>query len=186
MYKEKIFKSIFLILCVFLLLMLSGCKKVDASPSMEGTVEMTIQITSSAFNEGDKIPRLFTCDDKNVSPPLDWTGVPSNAESLVIIMDDPDAPAGDWVHWVLYDLKPDLKGLKQGMTENGIAGQNDFRRTGYGGPCPPKGSTHRYYIKIYAVDAKLGLQEGASRTQVEKLMKGHILAQGQLVGRYGR
>ncbi len=119
---------------------------------------MTIQITSSAFTEGGMIPRLYTCDDKNVSPPLAWTDVPTTTVSLAIIMDDPDAPSGTWVHWVLYNLSPDLTGLDQGMSGIGTDGKNDFNRTGYGGPCPPKGSTHRYYIKLYALDIAVGFK----------------------------
>ena len=106
--------------------------------------------------------------------------------SLAIIMDDPDAPAGAWVHWVLYNLPPDLTALEQGNSGDGTSGMNDFNRTGYGGPCPPKGSTHRYFIKLYALDSVLDLKAGATRAQVESSMRGHILAQGQLMGKYGR
>jgi Raf kinase inhibitor-like YbhB/YbcL family protein len=169
-----------------LLVLLLGCKKLEPGLAPEGAPEMSIQITSSAFKEGDKIPRQYTCDDKNISPPLDWTGVPVNSTSLTIIMDDPDAPAGTWVHWVLFDLKPDINGLGEGKSENGIQGKNDFGQTGYGGPCPPRGSNHRYFIKIYALDIQLGIKTGASKAQVENLMKGHILAQGQLMGKYAR
>ena len=147
---------------------------------------MSIQITSSAFNEGDKIPRIYTCDDQNVSPPLAWTGVPSNTVSLALIMYDPDAPVGTWVHWVLYNLPPEKTALEQGKSGDGMEGKNDFNRMGYGGPCPPKGTTHRYFIKIYSLDTTLDLKVGASKAQVESLMRGHILAQGQLMGKYGR
>jgi Raf kinase inhibitor-like YbhB/YbcL family protein len=179
-------KAIGLIFSLFLLFLIMGCKKEDTSLSQEGAPDMIIQITSSAFKEGDKIPRLYTCDDKNVSPPFAWTGVPSNTVSLAIIMDDPDAPAGTWVHWVLFNLKPNLTGLEQGNSGGGVEGQNDFGRAGYGGPCPPSGSNHRYFIKIYALDTVLDLKAGATKAQVESLMKGHILAQGQLMGKYGR
>jgi Raf kinase inhibitor-like YbhB/YbcL family protein len=147
---------------------------------------MSIQITSSAFNEGDKIPRIYTCDDKNISPPLEWTGIPSDTASLALIMDDPDAPAGTWVHWVLYNLPPDLTELEQGKSGGGVDGKNDFNRLGYGGPCPPKGSNHRYFIKVYALDTLLDLKPGATKAQVETAMRGHILTQGQLMGKYGR
>ena len=147
---------------------------------------MNVQITSTAFNEGGYIPPLYTCDDQNVSPPLAWTGIPTSSISLAIIMDDPDAPAGTWVHWVLYNLPPDTTSLEQGMTGLGMDGKNDFNRLGYGGPCPPRGSNHRYFIKIYALDAKLDLKSGATKNQLESSMRGHILAQGQLMGRYGR
>ena len=127
---------------------------------------MTIQITSTAFTEGGKIPRIYTCDDQNISPPLSWTGVPTTTVSLAIIMDDPDAPSGTWVHWVLYNLPPALTTLEQGKTGIGTDGKNDFNRMGYGGPCPPRGSTHRYYIKLYALDKTLDLKSGSTKAQV--------------------
>ncbi len=147
---------------------------------------MAITITSTAFTEGEKIPKVYTCDDQNASPPLAWTGVPTNTISLALIMDDPDAPSGTWVHWVLFNLPGTLSGLEQGKSGDGTEGSNDFRKLGYGGPCPPRGSNHRYFIKLYALDARLDLKAGATKAQVENAMKGHILAQGQLMGRYGR
>ncbi len=147
---------------------------------------MTIKITSSAYSEGDNIPRIYTCDDQNVSPPLAWTEVPTTTVSLALVMDDPDAPSGTWVHWVLYNLPPDTTSLKQDQTGLGTDGKNDFNRLGYGGPCPPRNSTHRYYIKLYALDTRLDLKSGATKAQVESAMRGHILAQGTLMGRYGR
>ncbi len=147
---------------------------------------MSISITSTAFKEGDKIPRLYTCDDQNISPPLAWTGVPTGTVSLALIMDDPDAPSGTWVHWVLFNLPPNLTGLEQAKNGGGVEGKNDFSRLGYGGPCPPRGSTHRYFVKLYALDQALDLKSGTTKSQVENAMRGHILAQGQLIGRYGR
>ena len=147
---------------------------------------MSIQITSTAFAEGDKIPRIYTCDDKNVSPPLIWTGVPTGTVSLVLIMDDPDAPTGTWVHWVLYNLPAETTSLEQGKTSVGTDGKNDFKKPGYGGPCPPRGENHHYYFKLYALDVKLDLKPGVTKAQVESAMGGHIMAQGQLMGRYGR
>ena len=181
----KSFKVFIILVTLVIIFILVGCSNQENTLS-EGEVDMSIQITSSAFNEGDKIPRIYTCDDQNVSPPLAWTGVPSNTVSLALIMDDMDAPVGTWVHWVLYNLTPDLTGLEQGKSSNGTQGKNDFNRMGYGGPCPPKGSNHRYFIKIYALDTTLDLRTGASKAQVESLMGGHILAQGQLMGKYGR
>lgn len=174
------------LLCFVGLLILVGCKGNKADSALEGENNMTIAMTSSAFKEGDTIPRLYTCDDKNVSPPLAWTGVPTNTVSLALIMDDPDAPSGTWVHWVLYNLPPNLAGLEQGKTGVGVEGKNDFGRLGYGGPCPPRGSNHRYDIKLYALDKMLDLKSGATKAQVENAMRGHILARGQLMGRYGR
>ena len=147
---------------------------------------MAIQLTSNAFTEGGTIPRRQTCDGEDISPPLSWSGIPPETQSLALIVDDPDAPRGDWVHWVLFDLPPDLGGLPEGISGKGTAGKNDFGRTGYGGPCPPRGSNHRYYFKLYALDQVLGLPSGATKQDVEAAMAGHILAQGQLMGRYSR
>jgi Raf kinase inhibitor-like YbhB/YbcL family protein len=169
-----------------IILLLAGCTGQQATPALEGELNMGIQITSTAFSEGGKIPRIYTCDDQNLSPPLSWTGVPTNTVSLALTMDDPDAPSGTWVHWVVYNLPPDITSLEQGKIGLGVEGKNDFNRSGYGGPCPPRGSNHRYYIKLYALDTKLDLKSGATKAQVENTMKGHILAQGQLMGRYNR
>jgi len=147
---------------------------------------MSITLTSTAFTEGGTIPKKYTCDDANFSPALAWSGVPEGTRSLALIADDPDAPVGTWVHWVLYDLPADLTSLPEGAQGLGTQGTNDFRRAGYGGPCPPKGPAHRYYFKLYALDTQLNLKPGASKADVEKAMKGHILAQGQLMGKYGR
>ncbi len=152
---------------------------------------MTIQITSSAFEDGAMIPRSYTCDDTDVSPDLAWTGVPEGTKTLALICDDPDAPVGTWVHWVLFNIPPGETGLAaeiapEAELANGARhGNNDFRRLGYGGPCPP-GGTHRYFFKLYALDIELDLDSGATKAQVEEAMQGHILAEGQLMGRYSR
>jgi len=152
---------------------------------------MEIKITSKAFAEAGMIPRKHTCDGEDVSPPLAWTGVPHGANSMALINDDPDAPMGTWVHWVLYDLPPSVGGLGEAVPpdkelRNGAKqGRNDFRKIGYGGPCPPSG-THRYYFKIYALDVMLGLPAGATKADLLKAMQGHILAEGQLMGKYKR
>ena len=151
-----------------------------------------IEISSSAFEEGGTIPRRHTCDGEDVSPPLSWSRPPQGTGSLVIVCDDPDAPAGTWVHWVLYDLSPDVTALPEAVPsdEDGLAGArqgtNDFRRIGYGGPCPPRGSTHRYFFKLYAVDSVSEIPSGARAKDVLKAIEGHVLAEGQLVGRYKR
>ncbi len=147
---------------------------------------MTIQLSSSAFTEAETIPKKYTCDGQDVSPPLSWTGVPTGTSSLLLIVDDPDAPRGTWVHWVLIDLPVNLDGLPEGVQGEGIEGVNDFGRQGYGGPCPPRGSNHRYYFKLYALDKVLGLKAGATKSEAEKAMQGHVLAWGQLMGRYAR
>lgn len=147
---------------------------------------MTISITSPSFTEGGAIPKAYTCDGSNTSPQLDWTGIPAGAKSLALIADDPDAPAGTWIHWVLFDLPPDLSGLPEASSGVGTQGKNSSNKLVYGGPCPPKGSPHRYYFKLYALDTLLNLKAGATKADVEKAMQGHILAQGQLMGKYGR
>jgi hypothetical protein len=151
-----------------------------------------MEISSSAFKNGQPIPSLYTCDDKNISPPLAWNGAPRNAASLVLIVDDPDAPAGVWTHWVVFDLPADSSGLPESASKtepvagNAKQGVNDFKKVGYSGPCPPAGKQHRYFFKIYALDITLGLQPGASRKAVEAAMTKHILAQGQFMGTYQR
>jgi len=152
---------------------------------------MEIKVASTAFPEGGAIPSKYTCDGQNVSPPLAWDSVPEGTKSLALISDDPDAPMGTWVHWVLYDLPPDARSLSENVPpdptlSNGAKqGKNDFRKSGYGGPCPPSG-THRYFFKLYALDAVVNLAAGATKPQLLKAMEGHILAQGQLMGKYKR
>ena len=153
---------------------------------------MSLTITSAAFSEGGAIPKKYTCDAEDASPPLAWKGVPANSKSLALIAEDPDAPAGTWVHWVILDMPATLAGLPEGVAKQatvegvGVQGNNDFRRVGYGGPCPPRGKPHRYFFKLYALDIVLNLKAGATKADLEKAMRGHILAQGQLVGTYGR
>jgi Raf kinase inhibitor-like YbhB/YbcL family protein len=151
-----------------------------------------MQLTSTAFTEGAEIPAKYTCDQKDVSPSLKWIGAPAEAKSFVLIADDPDAPAGTWVHWVLYDLPAGTADLPEGLSKaaslpNGAKqGVNDFGRTGYGGPCPPPGKPHRYFFKLYALDAPIGLKSGATKKEVESAMAKHVLAQCQLMGLYRR
>jgi Raf kinase inhibitor-like YbhB/YbcL family protein len=151
---------------------------------------MDINISSPAFQEGTSIPSKYTCDGDDVSPPLSWESVPE-ARSFVLICDDPDAPMGTWVHWVLYNLPPEELSLDENIPpkkklENGaLQGMNDFRRIGYGGPCPPSGE-HRYFFKLYALDSMLELEAGATKAQVMIALEGHVRAQGHLMGRYRR
>lgn len=150
-----------------------------------------IKLTSTAFKEGELIPRQHTCDGVNVSPSLEWSGVPKSAKTIAIVADDPDAPSGTWVHWVLYDLPADNIGMVENLPATdelragGFQGKNDFGKIGYGGPCPPSG-THRYFFKIYALDSELSLKAGATKAEVEKSMEGHVVSQGQLMGTYRR
>jgi Raf kinase inhibitor-like YbhB/YbcL family protein len=152
---------------------------------------MAIVITSSAFSEGEAIPDRYTCDGPDVSPDLAWSGVPEAAASVALICDDPDAPMGTWVHWVLFNIPADAQGLPPEIPpdanlENGAChGTNDFRKLGYGGPCPP-GGTHRYFFKLYALDTTLNLDSGITKAELLEAMEGHVLAEGQLMGTYSR
>jgi Raf kinase inhibitor-like YbhB/YbcL family protein len=144
-----------------------------------------VKITSSAFQEGGNIPSKFTCDGSDTSPPLQITGVPSEAKTLVLIADDPDAPGGLFTHWLLWNIPAQTNSIAEGGTPKGVLGTNDFGKSGYKGPCPPPG-THRYSFKIFVLDRELDLRGGAKRSQVDAAMKGHVIAQGELVGRYAR
>ncbi len=152
---------------------------------------MEIKITSSAFEDGGMIPAKYTCDGADVSPPLQWDAVPEGTKSIALICDDPDAPMGTWVHWVLFNMPAEANELAQNipaeetLPNGAMQGVSDFGRIGYGGPCPP-GGTHRYFFKVYALDTKVDLQAGADKRQLLKAMEGHILGQGQLVGKYKR
>jgi hypothetical protein len=156
-----------------------------------GGAGMAITLTSVAFSDGGLIPREYTCDGKDISPPLAWEGVPDSAKSLAMICDDPDAPGGTWVHWVLFNIPATANELARNtpsdkVLENGARhGINDFRRFGYGGPCPP-GGTHRYYFKIYALDIALTQKPGLTKAELLNAMQDHILADGQLMGKYQR
>jgi Raf kinase inhibitor-like YbhB/YbcL family protein len=182
-----------LVLSLVWVVISTGCGPSDQADSeTEGGSGMQIQLSSTAFKEGETIPVTYTCDGKNISPPLSWGNVPQDAQSLALIVDDPDAPAGTWVHWVVFNMPPTLSSLSEGASSPGsqdtfgTPGTSSFRKSGYGGPCPPKGKPHRYFFKLYALDVKLELKSGASKADVEKAMQGHILAQGQLMGTYGR
>ena len=160
-----------------------------ASASTPQTTGGSIKLTSTSFKESEPIPRQYTCDGVNVSPPLEWSGLPKTAKTLAIIADDPDAPAGTWVHWVLYNLRSDNIGMVENLPATdelkagGFQGKNDFGKIGYGGPCPPSG-THHYFFNIYALDSELPLKAGATKAEVEKAMEGHVVAQGKLIGTY--
>lgn len=150
-----------------------------------------MEITSAAFKEGGMIPSKYTCDGADVSPPLEWKSLPGGTKSLALICDDPDAPMGTWVHWVVFNLPADLRGLpenmppKETLDNGGKQGVSDFGRTGYGGPCPPAG-THRYFFKLYALDTTLEFTGKVTKAALLKAMDGHVLAEGQLMGRYKR
>lgn len=149
-----------------------------------------MQIKTTAFDDGSLIPRRYTCEGDDLSPALTWTDPPAGAASFTLMVDDPDAPRGTWTHWTLFDLPAATSGLAEGWRAGagGTSGRNDFGRTGYGGPCPPRGhGPHRYFFRLYALDvAGLHLPEGAARREIEQAMAGHVLAQAQLMGRYER
>ncbi len=148
---------------------------------------MAIKVTSTAFKDGKMIPKKYTCDGTNVSPQLAWSGIPANARSIALICDDPDAPSGTWVHWVVFNMPAATKGIPEagGLPAGAQQGINDFKRLDYGGPCPPSG-THRYFFKIYAVDMTLNIKEGATKADLLSAMQGHIIEQGQIMGQYKR
>jgi Raf kinase inhibitor-like YbhB/YbcL family protein len=148
---------------------------------------MNFELTSSAFSGGQRIPSKYTCDGEDISPPLQWSEPPAGTQSLVLIMDDPDAPAGTWDHWLLFNLPAGSRSLAEraGTPAGSVAGENSWGRTGYGGPCPPRG-THRYFFKLYALDTTLPLPTGTNKSQLLRAIADHILAQTELVGTYSR
>ena len=186
-----------------LVIILSGCTEVEdaeieETPSTEDANDTSkktdnigmgvadveeISVSSSAVENNGTIPVKYTCDGENINPPLEFSGVPDSAKSLVLIVDDPDAPGGTFTHWVVWAIAPDTKIQENSVP--GIEGMNDFRKSSYGGPCPPSG-THRYFFTVYALDAEIDVNSGSSRHDVEKAMEGHIIAKGYLMGKYSR
>jgi Raf kinase inhibitor-like YbhB/YbcL family protein len=200
-------------LVIVLLVLFSGCisdqqgertTARDESPTDEETpTEQWIQkeeeatmkqisVSSNAFEHGSSIPVDYTCDGADRSPALSWEGLPDGTQSIALIVDDPDAPGRTFVHWVIYNIPANITGLPAAMPKNSslkdgsMQGKNDFGRIGYFGPCPPPGKPHRYFFKVYALDTVLNLKSGASDSQLEAAMSGHILAQGEMVGKFGR
>ncbi len=162
------------------------------SAANEGGQAMTLQLSSTAFRQGEYIPKKYTGEGADVSPPLRWANVPEGVKSFALICDDPDAPVGTWVHWVLFNVSPSLTELPEALSKerelpNGARqGVNDFKKIGYGGPMPPRGSDHRYFFKLYALDAMLSLTAGASKAELLRAMEKHVLGQAELMGRYRR
>jgi Raf kinase inhibitor-like YbhB/YbcL family protein len=188
---------------LFFILLLAGCQsggeainpqKSSSSISGEasGGSNMSFSLQSPSFSSGRPIPKKFSCEGSDTSPALQWAEPPANTQSFVLIADDPDAPAGTWTHWVAYDLPASLRQLPEGVSkqaglaQSGAQGINDFGKTGYGGPCPPPGKPHRYFFKLYALDAKLNLKPGAGKQQVESAMQGHVLGKAELMGTHQR
>lgn len=186
--KRKVVSSTILLLVI---LISTGCvgqeeeglKTETTSPGVETRDMDELQITSPAFEVNGEIPTKYTCDGADINPPLHIEGIPKETQSLVLIMDDPDAPGGTWDHWIVWNIPP-VDTIEEDSVP-GTEGLNDFRRQAYGGPCPPSG-THRYFFKVYALDTTLDLPPTATKADVEQAMEGHILAQGELIGRYSR
>ena len=153
---------------------------------------MALELTSTAFQEGATIPEQYTGDGRNASPPLKWGDLPAGTRSLALVCEDPDAPRGTFTHWTAFNLPAEARELSEDVPveptlPNGTAqGTNDFGKVGYGGPKPPPGKPHRYFFKLYALDRRLDLQAGAGKEDLRAAMKGHVLAEGQLMGTYGR
>ena len=153
---------------------------------------MSLELKSSDFSQGSTIPPQFTCVGSDISPALQWNSAPAQTQSFALIADDPDAPAGTWVHWVLYNLPASAHSLPQNFprtdkaSDGTLQGRNDFGRIGYGGPCPPPGKAHRYFFKLYALDTQLTLNAGASKKDLERAMKSHILDQAEIMARFSR
>lgn len=153
---------------------------------------MAFALSSPSFAHGGDIPAKFTCDGADVSPELAWEGAPSGTQSFALIADDPDAPVGTWTHWVLFDLPAASASLPEGVSKidelptGGRQGRNDFRKIGYGGPCPPPGKPHRYFFKIYALDGLLHLKPGCTKQEVEAAMQNHLLGKAEWMGHYKR
>jgi Raf kinase inhibitor-like YbhB/YbcL family protein len=179
---------------IFLTMFFAGCKGTKAPDQTrgKGAESMGITITSAVFNEGGPIPKKYTCDGDDVSPPLTWNGAPQGTKSLALICDDPDAPMGTWVHWVMWGLPAGTASLPEGVEKAATAavgakqGMNSWPKVGFNGPCPPPGKPHRYYFKLYALDTDLDLPANANKAALERAMKDHVLAQGQTMGTYGR
>ncbi|MFZ5434326.1 MAG: YbhB/YbcL family Raf kinase inhibitor-like protein [Calditrichota bacterium] len=185
----------FLLTTALALVLLAGCKKAEKpSPVVEekGATGMALVIKSNAFENGATIPKKYTCDGQDLSPPLSWTGIPEETKSLALICDDPDAPMGTWTHWVLWGLPPSAPALPEGVPADSVLpggmyqGLNSWPKAGYGGPCPPPGKPHRYFFKLYALDNVPELPTSANKAGLENAMKGHILDEAQVMGTYGR
>jgi hypothetical protein len=172
-------------------LALPGCAE-RISDSQPGGTPMTLEVSSPAFKEGEMIPKEYTGDGKDMSPPLRWGEAPSGTKSFALICEDPDAPDGTWTHWVLFNLPPQTRELpaavptKETLDNGAKQGKNDFKKVGYGGPAPPQGKPHRYYFKVFALDTMLDLPAGTSKDKVLSAMKGHVLAEGHIMGLYQR
>lgn len=162
------------------------------SRSPQGGSAMSFALQTNAFPAGGTIPKKYTCDASDVSPELTWTGAPAGTQAFALIAEDPDAPAGTWTHWIAWGVPSSATKLPEGVPKNETLadgtrqGKNDFKKIGYNGPCPPPGTPHRYFFKLYALGSKLEVKAGSSRSELESAMKGHVLGQAEVMGKYGR
>ena len=169
-----------------------SCLALGAANGPHGGDPVSFELKSADFTTGSTIPQQFTCVGADISPALEWNGAPASTQSFALIADDPDAPVGNWVHWVLYNLPANVHSLPQNFPKSekapdgSLQGHNDFGKIGYGGPCPPPGKSHRYFFKLYALDTHLALKPGASKKDLERAMQSHILAQAETMARFSR
>lgn len=193
--KNNYSRSFGLLITVSVMFFCFSCKgnqPPKAAVDQKGAASMEMKITSAAFVDGAPIPKKYTCDGQDLSPPLAWSGVPKDAKSLALLCDDPDAPAGIWTHWVLWNMSPSTPALPEGVPRDSTLpgglkqGQNSWPNTGYRGPCPPPGKAHGYQFKLFALDAELDLPVTSTKLGLETAMKNHILAQARIIGTYGR
>lgn len=187
---KKLISSVLLLLIIFVgVIIISSCKKEEAKNEINKPVsipENNMKLSSPAFENNQSIPSKYACDGENINPPLEISEVPEGARSSVLIVDDPDAPGGDWVHWTIWNISPDTKEIYENSVPQGVVeGKTDFGRPGYGGPCPPSGA-HRYQFKIYALDTDLNLNSSSTKKDIERAIEGHILDQAILIGTYQR
>ncbi|GBD33805.1 Putative lipoprotein LppC [bacterium HR34] len=181
-----IISIIVVLLGVVLFLRSSFIIKKEGKTTNLQLISKNMIIESPAFKNNERIPQKYTCDGKDINPPLIISGIPENAKSLALIVDDPDAPMKVWVHWLLWNIPASISEIKENsVPEEAVLGMNDFGRLEWGGPCPPSG-THRYFFKVYALDTNLDLPEGSRKEDLEKAMEGHILDFAQLIGLYSR
>ena len=183
---------VFLALAMLFLSAVAG--ESPPAPKEKEVSAMTLTLTTPAFAAGGAIPRRHTCDGEDISPELRWTDPPAGTAAFALVANDPDAPVGDWVHWVIYDLPGSLRALPEGLARDATLaepkgarqGVNDFGRAGWGGPCPPPGKPHRYFFRLFALDAPTGQPPGARRADVERAIEGHVLARAEIHGSYAR
>jgi Raf kinase inhibitor-like YbhB/YbcL family protein len=172
----------------------AGLAAAPADPKPEGKEgrRLKLQVTSTAFKQGEPIPAKHSCSGADVSPPLSIAGVPKETKSLILVVDDPDAPSGSWIHWILFGIPPQTVAIPEGTSAKGTSpvtaklGKNSWGKTEWGGPCPPPGGKHRYFFRVYAIDADLSVPRGASKPDLMRAIEGHILAQGELMGTFQR